>query len=295
MSPPGLSQKSTLYRLGGFAAGNPWRVLAGWAVVIALVVGLWAAFGEGTSDDITIPGMPSQQALDLLEERFPEQAGGRAVAVFATSDGTMSDPPNAEAVRATLDRIGRLDGVAQVIEPFGPAASLLQSPDGTVAYAQILYDRGAREVTPEQIDDLFATGDPAREAGLEVGFGGQVVERTEPEQARTAELVGLAVAVAEMAFAGGMGASISLAKVPRNAGDVADLSLLFSESNSRFVCEVPAGKQAEFEQLMSGVPHAALGEVNESKRVSITGQTGDSLIDGSIAELKEAWQSPLRW
>ena len=50
MSPPGLSQKSMLYRLGGFAAGNPWRVLAGWAVVIALVVGLWAAFGEGTSD-----------------------------------------------------------------------------------------------------------------------------------------------------------------------------------------------------------------------------------------------------
>lgn len=203
MSPPGLSQKSTLYQLGGFAAGNPWRVLAGWAVVIALVVGLWAAFGEGTSDDITIPGMPSQQALDLLEERFPEQAGGRAVAVFATSDGTMSDPPNAEAVRATLDRIGRLDGVAQVIEPFGPAASLLQSPDGTVAYAQILYDRGAREVTPEQIDDLFATGDPAREGGLEVGFGGQVVERTEPEQARTAELVGLAVAVAVLLIAFG--------------------------------------------------------------------------------------------
>ncbi|MEI2810133.1 MAG: MMPL family transporter [Nocardioides sp.] len=203
MSPPGLSQKSTLYRLGGFAAGNPWRVLAGWAVVIALVVGLWAAFGEGTSDDITIPGMPSQQALDLLEERFPEQAGGRAVAVFATSDGTMSDSPNAEAVRATLDRIGRLDGVAQVIDPFGPAASLLQSPDGTVAYAQILYDRGAREVTPEQIDDLFATGDPAREAGLEVGFGGQVVERTEPEQARTAELVGLAVAVAVLLIAFG--------------------------------------------------------------------------------------------
>ena len=45
MSPPGLSQKSRLYRLGGFAAGNPCLVLAGWAVVIALVVGLWAAFG----------------------------------------------------------------------------------------------------------------------------------------------------------------------------------------------------------------------------------------------------------
>ncbi|MCZ7537405.1 MAG: MMPL family transporter [Acidimicrobiia bacterium] len=49
----------------------------------------------------------------------------------------------------------------------------------------------------------MATGEPAREAGMEVGFGGQVVERTEPEQARTAELVGLAVAVAVLLVAFG--------------------------------------------------------------------------------------------
>jgi hypothetical protein len=82
MSVPVRSRHSLLYRLGGFAAGHPWRVLAAWVVAIALVVGLWAALGADTSDDITIPGMPSQQALDLLEDRFPAQAGGRAVAVF---------------------------------------------------------------------------------------------------------------------------------------------------------------------------------------------------------------------
>ena len=79
MSRPDLSQKSRLYRLGGFAADNPWRVLAGWAAVIALVVGLWAVFGEGTSDDITIPGMPSQRALDLLEEPGARILGVRSL------------------------------------------------------------------------------------------------------------------------------------------------------------------------------------------------------------------------
>ncbi|MCZ7537404.1 MAG: MMPL family transporter [Acidimicrobiia bacterium] len=144
------SRRSMLYRLGGFAAAHPWRVLSAWFVLIALIVGLWAAFGADTSDDISIPGMPSQEALDLLEERFPAQAGGRAVAVFGASSGKVSDPGCAEAVRATLDRVAQLDGVAQVIDPFGPAAPLLQSRDGSVASAQILYDRGAREVTPNR-------------------------------------------------------------------------------------------------------------------------------------------------
>lgn len=197
------SRRSMLYRLGGFAAGHPWRVLVAWFALVVLLVGMWTAFGADTSDDVSIPGMPSQETLDLLEERFPAQAGGRAVVVFGVSDARVTDPEYASAVTATLERIAQLDGVAQVIDPFGPAAPLLQAPDGSVAYGQILYDRRAREVTPDQIEDLIATGESAREAGMEVGFGGQVVERTEPEQARTAELIGLAVAVAVLLVAFG--------------------------------------------------------------------------------------------
>lgn len=103
---------------------------------------------------------------------------------------------------------------------------------------------------------------------------------------------GLAVGIAEMAFAGGLGASVSLTNLPN---DVDSITLLFSESNSRFLCEVSAGKKAEFERIMNGLPHAAIGEVNETTRVLIIGKSGDSLIDSDIAELKEAWQSPLRW
>ena len=96
-----------------------------------------------------------------------------------------------------------------------------------------------------------------------------------------------------MAFAGGLGAAVTLDAVP-NDSEI-DVATLFSESNSRFICEVPVGKKAEFERLVSKVPYAAIGEVADTGHVVIVGSTGESLIDGSIADLKEAWQSPLRW
>lgn len=186
---------SRLYRLGHFAATNPWRVISAWLIGITVIAALSIGFGEATTDNIEVPGTPSQRALDQLERRFPAQAGGRAVAVFATTDGQVDDPANQAAITETLDRVAALDHVSQVIEPFGPAAALLQSSDGTVAYAQVIYDVGARSVPEDQVEALFDTADPARAAGIEVGYGGQVVERTEPEQARTSEIIGLVVAV----------------------------------------------------------------------------------------------------
>jgi putative drug exporter of the RND superfamily len=186
---------SRLYRLGRFAAIHPWRVIAGWLVVVAVIASLSIAFGEPTTDNLEVPGTPSQEAVDRLEQRFPAQAGGRAVVVFAITNGRIDDPANQAAITETLSRVAALDHVRQVIDPFGPAAGLLQSPDGTVAYAQIIYDVGARSVPKDQVEALFDTAAPARTAGIEVGYGGQVVERTDPDQARTSELTGLIIAV----------------------------------------------------------------------------------------------------
>ena len=106
---------------------------------------------------------------------------------------------------------------------------------------------------------------------------------------------GLAVAVAEMAFAGGFGAEIELTEVPHGFEDADDVTLLFSESNSRFVCEVPWDKQADFEHSIAGVAHAKVGRVSEADRLRIETTNESTLIDCDLATLKEAWQSPLRW
>ena len=62
---------------------------------------------------------------------------------------------------------------------------------------------------------------------------------------------GLAVAAAEMAFAGGYGLELDLAKVPSKELTRSDF-VLFSESNSRFLIEVSEMDMHEFEAQMKG-------------------------------------------
>jgi phosphoribosylformylglycinamidine synthase len=118
---------------------------------------------------------------------------------------------------------------------------------------------------------------------------------------------GLAVALAEMAFAGECGVRVRLAEVPQvGIAGVLDASLntalLFAESNTRFLVEVPVARQQAFETILAGVPHAHIGEVTDTGRVQIAaaqepGQalSKDWLLDVDLATLKEAWQKPLRW
>jgi phosphoribosylformylglycinamidine synthase len=109
---------------------------------------------------------------------------------------------------------------------------------------------------------------------------------------------GLAVALAEMALAGGYGVRVDMDRAPQQLPSVTDptvrtMALLFAESNSRFVCEVPRAKQAEFEQALAGVPLAQIGEVISEPRVTVSTQ-GTTLIDVESARLKESWQRTLK-
>ena len=106
---------------------------------------------------------------------------------------------------------------------------------------------------------------------------------------------GIGVAVAEMAFAGGLGADLQLKSVPLAGPVERDDFILFSESNSRFLAEVAPEKQAEFEAAMSGVAFAAIGRVTDDARLAIHGLAGAKVVDLPVGELKESWQRPLRW
>ncbi len=106
---------------------------------------------------------------------------------------------------------------------------------------------------------------------------------------------GIGVAIAEMAFAGGLGAIIHLKAVPLGESIDRDDFILFSESNSRFLVEVAPESQAEFEEIMSGTTLAAIGEVTDAEMLEIYGLNGRKVVIASLGELKEAWQKPLRW
>jgi phosphoribosylformylglycinamidine synthase len=107
---------------------------------------------------------------------------------------------------------------------------------------------------------------------------------------------GLAVAAAESAFAGGFGITLDLGKVlwKGDTAERSDLALLFSESASRHLVTVHPEQQAAFESAMSGNCFAAVGQVTEVPELTITGLAGTTVVKAGLAQLKEAWQRPLR-
>ena len=99
---------------------------------------------------------------------------------------------------------------------------------------------------------------------------------------------GLAAALAEMAFAGGLGAIVEL-------GSATDAAVaLFSESNTRFVCEVAPENADAFENTFAELTLSRIGSVTESGQLSIA-FAWKQVINADIRTLKEAWQAPLRW
>jgi phosphoribosylformylglycinamidine synthase len=105
---------------------------------------------------------------------------------------------------------------------------------------------------------------------------------------------GLAVALAEMAFAGGLGVDVT--SLVSGAAAMAYEVLLFSESASRFLVETtPANADAFRQCLGDQLPVRGIGQSCKEPRLRVAGRDGEWILWARLSELKEAWQKPLRW
>jgi len=102
---------------------------------------------------------------------------------------------------------------------------------------------------------------------------------------------GLAVAAAEMAFTGGYGIDLWLKKVPKSRSLRRNDFILFSESNSRFLVEVPEKRKQDFEEMMKGIAFSKVGEVRNDPSFCVYGFKNEKLVDVSVEELRNAWKS----
>ena len=103
---------SKLYRLGRWAFDHRGRVLAGWVVVLGLVIASVAAFSGEFSTKFEVPGTESQRAQDLLHEKYPGAGGASARVVFAAPEGEkLTDPANRAAVMESVAKASRADDV----------------------------------------------------------------------------------------------------------------------------------------------------------------------------------------
>ncbi|GLH96959.1 MMPL family transporter [Phytohabitans aurantiacus] len=183
---------SFLYRMGRFAFRRRWLVLGLWLAVLAGTLTAAGTLSGSTDDSFRIPGTASQQAIDLLQERFPQASAGGATArvVFAAPEGqTLADPANKAAVEQVVAELKQAPQVASVADPFQSGAV---NQAGTVGFAQATYQVQAQELTEQARDELTSIVDQARASGLSVEVGGDALQ-VQTEQG-LAEVIGVLVA-----------------------------------------------------------------------------------------------------
>jgi RND superfamily putative drug exporter len=167
-------------------------VLGGWLVIMIGFVVLSSAAGGEFVDTFTIPGAESQKAVDLLEEKFPSQAGDSATAVFYSEAG-VNDP----AIKARIDQFvteaSTLPEVVGVISPYDNPAAI--SADGKYAYATVQYDKQASDVELDNAEKFVDLVDNSGGDGLQVEAGGGVVSNTEVEFGGISEIIGVIAAM----------------------------------------------------------------------------------------------------
>ncbi|TCO19805.1 RND superfamily putative drug exporter [Kribbella steppae] len=165
-----------LARLGRFAFKRRGPVVLAWLVILA-----GALFGGLTApsvpdDDFSVPGVESQRAFELMQERFAgltADAGGATVVFVAPEGKAVTSAPFKSAIESALERLGDGDQVEMVADPFQAGGV---SRDGSAAYASVMYTVPASGVTDVSRAQLDAAAGIARDAGLTVEAGGSAME-----------------------------------------------------------------------------------------------------------------------
>ncbi|MFD0899836.1 MMPL family transporter [Actinomadura sediminis] len=212
-----------LYRLGRAAALRPWRFVVVWLALVAAVGGAAAAGGGSLQDDYTLEGTGSQEATELLRDRFPALSGADARVVVHAADGRV-DPA---ALAAAGGEVRGLPHVSAVDPP-------RPSPDGRTALITVRYSAPVTDLeTGPTLDALRDATGNLEDAGYQVEFGGQVPENvTAP--GGTAEAVGVvaALVILLLAFGSVVAAGLPLAVALAGLGaGVSGITLLAAVTN----------------------------------------------------------------
>ncbi|KUN22141.1 hypothetical protein AQJ23_29290 [Streptomyces antibioticus] len=188
---------SRLYNWARWAIRRRGRVVAAWVLLLAVVGGLGITLHGKVTTEFSVPGIESQQAQEMLKEKFPQAAGGVVRVVYAAPEGAkLTGPKTSAALEASLKKAAGVPGVVNVSDPFKVKTV---SADQRIGYADVRFGQQASDVPQEAKDALSDAMAQARDAGLEVEFGGSAMEH-KTEVGGPAEIVGVVAAFAVLAL-----------------------------------------------------------------------------------------------
>jgi putative drug exporter of the RND superfamily len=179
-----------------WCTGHRKTVIVGWIVALVGFGMLAQSAGSDFSEEFSLPSSDSKDALDLLENRFPAQAGDTVQIVYKAGSGVRA-PAVRRDMEGVFDEVEALPHVSEVASPYEKGGAAAVSDSGEIAYATAQFN-----VTTDKLNDgeVMEIVDKARAAGgngLLVEVGGAPVEevRGEEEEGGSEKMIGVLAAV----------------------------------------------------------------------------------------------------
>jgi RND superfamily putative drug exporter len=180
-----------------------WAVIVAWVLAVVALFGLGLSVGGAYDDEFRLPDSESATAFDLLETRFPAQAGDTFQVVMKARTGSFAERGEArDDVRQVLAAIRAVDVVTAVEGPLGPGGDARISPDGSIAYADVTlagrYPEIERPVIREAVDAALS----AETDVVQVEAGGQTAAfaTASPDDPSTMVAIAAATVVLAVTF-----------------------------------------------------------------------------------------------
>jgi RND superfamily putative drug exporter len=182
-------------RIAEWSATHRRLAIGGWIVLLIAALGASSAVGTQFSSNFSLPGTESQHAADLLKHEFPAQAGDSDQIVFGARTGAITDASIRSRIEPMLATVAALPHVTGVVSPYSAVGAHAVSPDGSVAFATVNFDKRANQLPTGAIEKVIGTAKSVASPQLQVALGGQAIEQVQKPSLGAATAIGLLAAI----------------------------------------------------------------------------------------------------
>jgi RND superfamily putative drug exporter len=182
-------------RFATWTTGHRAIVIVGWVVALIGFGIIASSAGSDFSEEFSLPSSDSKDALDLLENRFPAQAGDVVQIVYKAESGVES-PAIERKMNGVFAQVSALPHVSEVSSPYEKGGAGAVSDDGKIAYATAQFNVTTDKLNDDEVKKIVDTARAAGGNGLRVETGGSPVEEVRGEEEESSsEGIGILAAV----------------------------------------------------------------------------------------------------
>jgi len=171
-------QAPMLHRVTSWSFRHRRAVVGAWLVVLVTINLAAMTFGGENKQEFLSPGTDSKAAVELLDERFPAQAGDTVTIVVRDDNGVLS-PGVRAVVEPLVEQVRLLPHVVSVVAPWDRLGTGQLSTDGRTGYATVQLDSTSARFPTDVAAQMIDLAAAARASGPQVELAGQAIDNAQ--------------------------------------------------------------------------------------------------------------------